>query len=80
MTKYFIRTGLSNAFELEVYLATKKAKYTLVSNEFGRAEMTVLYSVELDRQEAVVLKLSVPMIGMIEQPLTQDIHNVTINT
>ena len=68
MTKYFIRTGLSNAFELEVYLATKKAKYTLVSNEFGRAEMTVLYSVTMDRQEAVALKLSIPMIGMMEQP------------
>ena len=68
MSKYFIRTGLSNAFELEVYLATKKANYTLVSHEFGRAEMTVFYSVTMDRQEAVALKLSIPMIGMMEQP------------
>ena len=67
MTKYFIRVAFDRAHELEVYLATKRAKYSLVSVHV-RTISTVLYSTLLDRQEAVALKLSIPMIGMMEQP------------
>ena len=70
MTKYFIRARWPyDTVELEQYLMAKKAKYVLVSNEFGRAGLTALYSVTMDRQEAVALKLSIPIIGMVEQPI-----------
>ena len=67
MTKYFIWVRLDDMDKLEEYMTAKHAIFSNRGFSIGDIS-TALYSVELDRQEAVALKLSIPIVGVMEQP------------
>lgn len=57
--KYYVRVLVANSEAFEAHLNMYGVKFTLLSVDFG----TSLYSIEMNGETALSLKLSFPLVG-----------------
>ena len=74
-SKYFIKVLHEDFIKFEKYLIDHNIEYTFMSSDWGtyvQNSMTHLYSVVMDRQEAVSLSLTFPLAGCMNFVSTMD--------
>jgi len=64
-TKYYVRVDTSNQPRLEEHLSRSGIQYNKLSHDFSKGAVTILYSVDMDSEGAMALKLSVPLVGCL---------------
>lgn len=64
-SKYFIKVSTIDIPKFEGYLKENKIEFTLMSTDWGTTAsgMTHLYSVVMDTENAMILKLTFPLAG-----------------
>lgn len=62
-SKYYIRVASSESTKFESHLDDQQAEYVRLSLDLRYG--TVLYSVDLDSEEALSLRLSMPTLGFM---------------
>lgn len=62
-SKYFIRVGHTNTGPFEAYLTNNGTEYNMIASDL--ANSTNLYSVSLDGEEALSLRLTFPVLGFM---------------
>ena len=62
-SKHYIRIKSSESTKFESHLDDIEKEYVRLSMDLGTG--TVLYSIELDGEEALALRLSLPMVGFL---------------
>jgi hypothetical protein len=63
-TRYFVRIKTGLSVELATYLDEGFFEYTHISNDMGK-EPSVIYSVLMDEEEALALRLKFPLVGFL---------------
>ena len=64
-TKYYVRVGSTDLDALEEHLTRSGTAFERLNHEFGKGNLTYVYSVNMDSEELTALKLSVPLIGCL---------------
>jgi hypothetical protein len=64
-TKYFIRVKPAMEASLAAYLSESGIEHSHISNDFSANGGTVLYSVQMDSEEAMAIRLKYPLIGFL---------------
>lgn len=59
--KYYVRVKAADVLKFEEHTARNGLQYDLLSNDFG----TSMYSMMMDDEEALSLKLSFPLVGCL---------------
>lgn len=62
-SKHYIRINSVESTKFESHLDDLGKEYVVLSLDIGSG--TVLYSIELDSEEALALRLSLPMVGFL---------------
>lgn len=62
-SKYYVRIADSNTSSFETHLVNLNVEHELLSRDFAGGNATALYAVTMDREDAVALKLSFPLLG-----------------
>lgn len=62
-SKYYVRIADSNVESFEKHLTSLDVEHELLSHDFANGRATALYAIRMDREDAVALKLSFPLLG-----------------
>lgn len=65
-SKYYVKVEYNSENLFEDYLEKRNVSYRLISSSWELKGMTAVYAVEMDRQEAIALKLSFPILGIMD--------------
>lgn len=64
-TKYFIRLNPALETSLTEYLREQHIEHSHISSDMVRGVSSVIYSVQMDKEEATTIRLKFPVIGFL---------------
>lgn len=64
-TKYYVRVSEQYVKSLEDHLTLSGTDFRLLNSDMANGEFTRLYSIIMESEEAMALKLTVPLIGCL---------------
>jgi hypothetical protein len=63
--KYYVRVAEQYVQSFEDHLTTSGTEFRLLNSDMANGEFTRLYSVIMESEEAMALKLTIPLIGCL---------------
>lgn len=64
-TKYYVRVLYANKDALEEHLTRSGAEFELLHSDWGDGSLTGIYSVNMHPEDALALKLAIPLVGCL---------------
>ena len=66
VSKYYVTVAYNNMDVFEDYIALHAISYSNCVTRWAKLELISIYFIIMDRQEAVVLKLAFPILGIVD--------------
>lgn len=77
--RYYIRIGSEDMTAFESYLAELQIEWTYLSDDRIRTKPTMLYSIHLDDEETLALKLKFQLLGCLNLKKALDNLKTTVH-